>query len=86
LILSVAAKASAATRILTLDKAVVIALEKNRDIAKAGEYAKYVQGKYIEERSAALPQLGLNGFYGALRDDGMPKIRGGDVVDLQIKP
>jgi len=80
LILFGASTASAAIRILTLDQAVAIALEKNRDIAKAGEYAKYVQGKYVEERSAALPQLGLNGYYGALRDDGMPKTRGGEVT------
>jgi HAE1 family hydrophobic/amphiphilic exporter-1 len=36
-------------------------MDKNRDIEKAREYAHYVQGKYIEERSAALPQFALNG-------------------------
>lgn len=46
---------------LTLDQAISIAMEKNRDIEKAREYAKNVQGRYIEERSAALPQLSLNG-------------------------
>jgi len=60
LLLCIAAPASAAPRTLTLEQAVAIALEKNRDIAKAGEYAKYVQGKYVEERSAVLPQLGLD--------------------------
>jgi len=51
---------AAETRTLTLDQAITIAMEQNRDIEKAREYAKYVQGRYIEERSAALPQLSLN--------------------------
>lgn len=52
---------AAETRILTLDQALSVAMAKNRDIEKAREYANYVQGKYIEERAAALPQLSLNG-------------------------
>ena len=52
---------TAETRVLTLDQAISIAMEKNRDIEKAREYARYVQGKYVEERAAALPQLSLNG-------------------------
>jgi HAE1 family hydrophobic/amphiphilic exporter-1 len=51
---------AAETRILTLDQAISLAMEKNRDIEKAREYATYVQGRYIEERAAALPQLSLN--------------------------
>lgn len=51
----------AETKVLTLDQAIVVAMEKNRDIEKAREYAAYVQGKYVEERAAALPQLSLNG-------------------------
>jgi HAE1 family hydrophobic/amphiphilic exporter-1 len=50
----------AGAKTLTLDQAVKIAMEKNRDIEKAREYANYVQGKYVEERAAALPQLSLN--------------------------
>lgn len=80
LIIAAVSSALAATRTLTLDEAVAIALEKNRDIAKAGEYAKYVEGKYVEERAAALPQLGLNGSYAALRDNGMSKNLGGEVT------
>lgn len=53
--------AAADSRTLTLDQAISIAMEKNRDIEKAREYALYVQGKYVEERAAALPQLSLNG-------------------------
>ena len=54
---------AAEIRTLTLDQAISIAMEKNRDIEKAREYSRYVQGKYVEERSAArmaalsLPQV-----------------------------
>ena len=77
MLLVVAAPAAAAARTLSLEQAVAMAVEKNRDIAKAGEYAKYVQGKYVDERSAALPQVSLNGSFAALRDGGLPPITGG---------
>ncbi len=60
---------SAETRVLTLDQAISIAMEKNRDIENAREYARYVQGKYVEERAAALPQLSLNGSAQLLKDE-----------------
>jgi outer membrane protein len=60
---------------LTLDQAVSIAMEKNRDIEKAREYAHYVQGKYVEERAAALPQLSLNGS-ALISKDGSQEIAG----------
>ena len=59
---------AAETRVLTLEQAISIAMEKNRDIEKAREYAHYVQGKYVEERAAALPQLSLNGSTLVSRD------------------
>ena len=77
LLLSAVSPAAASVRTLTLEQAVAIALEKNHDIAKAGEYAKYVQGKYVDERSAALPQLSLSGSVAAQRDQGVPAILGG---------
>jgi HAE1 family hydrophobic/amphiphilic exporter-1 len=80
LLFVVASPASASVHTLTLEQAVAIALEKNRDIAKAGEYAKYVQGKYVEERAAALPQLGLNGSIAALNDGGLPAATGGGIT------
>jgi HAE1 family hydrophobic/amphiphilic exporter-1 len=43
--------------VLTLDEALAIAAEHSRDIQKAHEYGRWVQGKYVEERSAALPEL-----------------------------
>lgn len=66
---------SAETRMLTLDQAVSIAMEKNRDIEKAREYANYVHGKYVEERAAALPQLSLTGST-FLTKDGSQEIAG----------
>lgn len=63
-------------RTLTLDQALSIAMDKNRDIAKAREYAKYVQGKYVEERSAALPQLSLNGSASLAKDDSQKALTG----------
>ena len=81
---------SAETRVLTLEQAISIAMEKNRDIEKAREYAQYVQGKYVEERAAALPQLSLNGTVQASKD-GSSEIGGypaqrlfGRAVDLTI--
>ncbi|NTV13676.1 MAG: TolC family protein [Desulfobulbaceae bacterium] len=52
---------AADTRVLTLDQALALAASNNHDIAKAKEYGRMAQGKYLEERSAALPSLSLNG-------------------------
>jgi outer membrane protein TolC len=52
-----AAVAYTETRVLTLDEALAIAAEKNRDIEKARAYIAWAQGKYVEERAAAFPQL-----------------------------
>ena len=57
-----AAEASAqGVQVLTLADALRIAAEQNRDIQKAAEYRNWVQGKYLTERSAALPQATLSG-------------------------
>lgn len=45
---------------LTLDQALKIALDQNRDIKTAEEYRQYVQGRYIEERAAAFPNVHLD--------------------------
>ncbi len=55
--------AQAAPKVLTLDEALATAAAKNRDIQKAIEYQKWVQGKYLEERSYALPQAGFSGSF-----------------------
>ncbi len=56
-------------KVLTLQQALDIAAEKNRDIQKAREYFRWVQGKYVEERAAAFPQLSLNGSAITSRDE-----------------
>ena len=63
-----ATQAATATKpeVLTLDQALALALEQNKDIAKAKEYRNLVEGRYVEERAAALPHL--TGSAGALRD------------------
>ncbi len=48
-------------RILTLEEALELALEQNRDIHKAEVYGEWVRGKYLEERAAALPQVTITG-------------------------
>ncbi|NTV48991.1 MAG: TolC family protein [Geobacteraceae bacterium] len=90
LVLLIPAVSVAETRLLTLEQAISIAMEKNSDIEKAREYANYVQGKYIEERAAALPQLSLNGTV-AFSKDGSQEITGntaqrqfGRTVDLSL--
>jgi outer membrane protein TolC len=51
---------------LSLEEALKIALGKNKDIQKAKEYRNLVEGRYVEERAAALPQL--TGRTGISRD------------------
>jgi HAE1 family hydrophobic/amphiphilic exporter-1 len=52
-----AAKAAtpAGVKVLTLEQALAIAAVQNRDIQKAIEYKNWVQGRYLQERAAALP-------------------------------
>jgi HAE1 family hydrophobic/amphiphilic exporter-1 len=52
-----AAADSAAVEILTLDEALRAAVVHSRDVAKATELRTFLQGKYVEERAAALPQF-----------------------------
>lgn len=51
------------TAVLSLDQALKIALEKNKDIRKALEYRNQVEGRYVEERAAALPQFQIQSAY-----------------------
>jgi HAE1 family hydrophobic/amphiphilic exporter-1 len=52
-----AAADSAAVDVLTLDEALRAAVAGNRDVAKAMELRTFLEGKYVEERASALPQL-----------------------------
>jgi HAE1 family hydrophobic/amphiphilic exporter-1 len=58
-------------KVLTLEEALRITLEKNKDIQKAREYRNMVEGKYIEERAAALPQLQITGVLSRDRDESL---------------
>ncbi len=46
-----------AARVLTLDEALRIAADENKDIQKAKEFRRKVMGRYLEERAAAMPQV-----------------------------
>ena len=56
------------TTVLTLEEALQIAADKNRDIQKALEYRNLVEGIYIAERAAALPQVLIDGHVNYGRD------------------
>ena len=58
-------------KLLTLDEALGITLEKNKDIQKAREYRNMVEGRYIEERAAVLPQLQATAFVSRDRDESL---------------
>ncbi len=55
--------------VLTLDQALQTALEKNKDIQKAKEYRRQVEGRYLEERAAALPQFQIQAGISRARDE-----------------
>ena len=61
ILMAVPGKAAEQVRALTLDEALQITLEHNRDIQKAAENKKRVMGFYVEQRAAALPQLTATG-------------------------
>ena len=57
------------TQVLTLEEALRIAAEKNHDIQKALEYRNMVEGIYVAERAAALPQVTVAGHVANARDE-----------------
>ena len=61
ILLAVPGLAADPVRVLTLDEALQITLEHNRDIQKAVENKKKIMGFYVEQRAAALPQLTATG-------------------------
>lgn len=68
---------AAEPRLLTLDQAIAIAGDRNRDIQLAREFYRQVEGKYVEERAAALPQLTLTGQASWQADDSQRALAGG---------
>ncbi len=58
---SPAARAEAPPVPITLEEAVRLVQERNRDVQKARSYQDWVRGKFVEERAAALPRFELLG-------------------------
>ncbi|MGE5347508.1 MAG: efflux RND transporter permease subunit [Acidithiobacillales bacterium] len=58
---SLAGRAEAPAVPITLEEAVRLVQDRNRDVQKARSYQDWVRGKYIEERAGALPKLELLG-------------------------
>jgi hydrophobic/amphiphilic exporter-1 (mainly G- bacteria), HAE1 family len=91
IVLAPAVSQAAEVKPLTLDDALALAMEQNRDIQKALAYAQLVQGKYLEERAAALPQLSLNVSANYKRDNSQGALMGGiastqtRLADLRLK-
>ncbi len=56
-------------RLITLDQALKLAADQNKNIKMAQEYIQVVQGRYVEERSAAFPKLTLTGSAVTGRDE-----------------
>jgi HAE1 family hydrophobic/amphiphilic exporter-1 len=56
-------------QVLTLEEALRITAEKNRDIQKALEYRKQVEAIYVTQRAAALPQLVFTAYAVNSRDE-----------------
>lgn len=71
-----------AVRTLTLYDALSIASERNRDILKALEFRRLVEGRYVEERSAALPQVVITSSFSRDRDESQ-KAFGGGFIPLE---
>lgn len=68
-VLAVLAPSAAAQRIISLDEALQLTLDYSRDVLIAGEGKKQAEGRYVEERAAALPQLKLDAAAVRLRDN-----------------
>lgn len=64
-------------RVLTLGEALEVADSRNRDVLKAREFYNSVEGRYVEERSAALPQISINGQVSRQQDDSQSALAGG---------
>ncbi|MGA3085570.1 MAG: TolC family protein [Thermodesulfobacteriota bacterium] len=70
--------------VLSLDQALQIAMEKNKDIQKAREYRNQVEGRYVEERSAALPQFLIQASMSHARDESLKAFGGLYPLEQQV--
>jgi len=64
-------------RVLTLEEALRIAQERNRDIQAAEEYRRKVTGIYVEERASALPQVTVAAGISRNHDESQKAFGGG---------
>ncbi len=71
-------------RVLTLEEALRIAAEQNKDILKAREYRKKVIGRYLEERAAAFPQLSVGSSLSRNSDASQKAFGGGFFMDMPV--
>ena len=62
---------------LTLEEALSMASGKNRDIRKAIEFRRQVEGRYVDERAAALPQVVITSSFSRSRDESQRAFGGG---------
>jgi HAE1 family hydrophobic/amphiphilic exporter-1 len=69
--------APATPRVLTLAEALALADERSFDVRKAAENRDWVQGKYLEERAAVLPQVSLKGDTRWASDETYSALSGG---------
>ncbi|MBF0099923.1 MAG: efflux RND transporter permease subunit [Desulfobacterales bacterium] len=67
--------------IISLTQAVSIALQNNIDMLKAREAQDKVQGFYLEQRAAALPQMTMSSFL-TKENDKSQKALGGEGMDM----
>ena len=63
-----AAEAAEPARVLTLEQALTLAEQRSREISKAVEYGRWGEGRYLQERSAALPRLTITASAGRASD------------------
>jgi hydrophobic/amphiphilic exporter-1 (mainly G- bacteria), HAE1 family len=63
------AAAGPPAKILTLEQALALAGERNRDVLIAESYRRWVNGKYLEERAGALPRFELGTSFLRQRDE-----------------
>ncbi|MFN7990506.1 MAG: efflux RND transporter permease subunit [Thermoanaerobaculia bacterium] len=73
-------------QVLTLEDALRIAQEKNRDVEKARSYQDWVRGKYVEERAAALPNVAANASWSRSWDGTYAALTGGLFPSGQTTP
>ncbi|MBF8258457.1 MAG: RND family efflux pump inner and outer membrane protein [Actinobacteria bacterium] len=71
-----------AVRVLTLEEALATASGKNRDIRKVIEFRRQVEGRYVDERAAALPQIVITSSFSRNRDESQ-KAFGGGFIPLE---